>query len=422
MLTNYLKIALKVFLRRKFFTFISLFAISLTLVVLMIAAAALEHMFGSIPPETKQDRTLGVFRALMVGKQSINVSGPGYKFLSQFVKTIPDVEMVAMCTGERTVSSYKNGVEIKSSLKRTDGAFWKVLEFQFIEGGPITDEDEANGNFVAVINQATREKFFGNEPAVGKFIEANRQRFRIVGVVPNVPVYRHIPFADIWVPVSTSTDPGYREEVMGGFIGLILAHNASDLPRIKADFRALLPKVPLSNSMFTAFYSEAETPFDAKARELLGGGFSTDTDYSKTGIGTYSLKLTALLIAAAFLFMLLPTINLTNINVSRIIERASEIGVRKSFGASSGTLVVQFLVENLLLTAIGGIVGFLMSVAILRIITDSGMIQYAEFHLNMRIFLYALGLILVFGVFSGVYPAWKMSRMHPVNALKGVVR
>ncbi len=422
MIKNYIKIAFKVLLRRKFFTFISLFAISLTLVVLMVATAALDHMFGPMPPETKQDRTLGVFRALMAGKQNIEIGNAGYGFLSKYVKTIPDVEMVAIYTVDRSVSSYKDGYEIKSQLKRTDGEFWKILEFQFIEGGPITDEDERNANFVAVINRATKEKFFGSEAAVGKFIEADRQRFRVIGVVPNVPVFRQIPFADIWVPISTSRDPEYRERLTSNFNGLILARSRSDFDRIKKDFRALLAKVPLPSSKFNTFQSEAETLFDSYAREQLGGVYSSNEDYSKTGIGSNSAQFTAVLVLAAFLFMLLPTINLVNINISRIIERASEIGVRKSFGASSGTLVGQFLVENLLLTFIGGIIGFILSVAILQMITSSGMIQYAEFHLNIRIFLYAFALIVVFGVFSGVYPAWKMAHMHPVNALKGVVR
>ena len=271
-----------------------------------------------------------------------------------------------------------------------------------------------------MINQATKEKFFGSEPALGKFIEADRQHFRIVGVVRNV--FRQIPFADIWVPISTSRDPEYRESLISNFKGLILAHSSSDFDRIKKDFHALVSRVELPSSEFNTFQSEAETLFDSFAREQLGGVYSTDKDYSKTGLGSESVKFSAVLVLAAFLFMLLPTINLVNINISRIIERASEIGVRKSFGASSGTLVGQFLVENLLLTFIGGIIGFILSVIVLQIITNSGMIQYAEFHLNLRMFFYAFVLIIVFGVFSGVYPAWKMAHMHPVNALKGVVR
>jgi putative ABC transport system permease protein len=118
------------------------------------------------------------------------------------------------------------------------------------------------------------------------------------------------------------------------------------------------------------------------------------------------------------LFMLLPTVNLININLSRILERSSEIGVRKAFGASSRTLIGQFVAENILLTLIGGLIGFVTSFLVLQVITRSGLIQYAQFHVNYRIFLYGLLTALFFGVFSGVYPAYRMSRLHPVEALR----
>ena len=68
-------------------------------------------------------------------------------------------------------------------------------------------------------------------------------------------------------------------------------------------------------------------------------------------------KLVGFLVMLALLFLLIPTVNLVNINISRIMERASEIGVRKAFGAPARTLVGQFLVENLLLTFVGGLSG-----------------------------------------------------------------
>lgn len=129
-------------------------------------------------------------------------------------------------------------------------------------------------------------------------------------------------------------------------------------------------------------------------------------------------SLLAIIVVLMIMFMVLPTVNLVNLNVSRIMERASEIGVRKAFGASSWVLVGQFVVENVLLTLIGGVLGFIFAVIILHLLTNSGLIQYAEFHMNYRIFFYGLCLVLFFGVFSGVYPAWKMSRLHPVAALR----
>ena len=126
--------------------------------------------------------------------------------------------------------------------------------------------------------------------------------------------------------------------------------------------------------------------------------------------------------AIALLFMLLPTLNLINLNVSRILERASEIGVRKAFGASSRALLGQFLVENVVLTAVGGALGLALSAIALEIVNHSGVIPYARFALNLRIFAYAMALTVFFGVWSGVYPAWKMSRLRPVEALRGGAR
>ncbi len=121
----------------------------------------------------------------------------------------------------------------------------------------------------------------------------------------------------------------------------------------------------------------------------------------------------------AFLFMLLPAVNLVNLNVSRIMERASEIGVRKAFGASSRTLVAQFILENIVLTLTGAVVGVLIAAGFLRLLNEHGPFTYAQLVINTRVLLYGLGLAVIFGVFSGVYPAWRMSRLHPVEALKG---
>ncbi len=132
-------------------------------------------------------------------------------------------------------------------------------------------------------------------------------------------------------------------------------------------------------------------------------------------------RLVGLLTGLGLLFALIPTVNLVNINISRIMERASEIGVRKAFGAPARTLVGQFLIENILLTLVGGLLGFAGSILALRVISQSGLFQYAQFTLNPRVFAYGMAMAVLFGFISGVYPAWRMSRLNPVDALKGGV-
>ena len=121
----------------------------------------------------------------------------------------------------------------------------------------------------------------------------------------------------------------------------------------------------------------------------------------------------------ALLFVMLPTMNLVTINLSRIMERASEIGVRKAFGASSRTLVGQFVMENVVLTVIGGAIGFVLAIFALRALSAVELVPYFVLDINLRIFGYGVLMAVVFGVLSGVYPAWRMSRMHPVQALRG---
>jgi putative ABC transport system permease protein len=418
MLKNYLKIAFKVFLRRKFFTFISLFAISFTLVVLMVAVAFLDHIFGKQAPENKQERTLGVFHLEMKcpdGNCTWNGTG-GYKFFDRYTRNLPNVEKMSLFTEPERAYSYKDGEKIESYIKRTDGVFWEILEFDFLEGAPYTNDDEKNENYVAVINRATRGKYFGNESAVGRTIEVDGQRFRVVGVVSDVPYLRQIPFADIWVPISTAKTKTYRDELMGNFIGIYLARSPADFPGIKDEFQARLKQVEFPDpKKWNQMYGSIETHFEFFARMLSHEVFRKGTEPGQSTAGRVIISI----MIAMGLFMLLPTINLININVSRIMERASEIGVRKAFGASSWTLIGQFIVENLLLTLIGGLFGFVLSRFVLRSISESGWFPYAEFHLNHRVFLAGFALAVFFGLLSGVYPAWKMSRLHPVQALKG---
>jgi putative ABC transport system permease protein len=415
MIKNYLKIAFKVLLRRKFFTFISLFGISFTLVVLMVVAALFDHVFAPFPPETKLDRTLNIYWAATSKNGEVHqLTGPGYALLDRYARSLPNVEKFAIHSYPSSAISYKEGAKISSYMKNTDGDFWDIFNFNFLEGGPYSLDDVKRGHFVAVINEATRNKFFGIDPAVGKTIIVDDQRFRVVGVVENVPIFRVTPFADIWVPITTSKTDIYRKEMLGLQMGSLLARSKKDLPAIKEEYRSRLARVKLEirgNENDTVTGS-AETLFDTFSRFLAGS-------IQKSVLNPPTGRLWAVMLTMMILFMLLPTINLVNINVSRIRERASEIGVRKAFGATSRTLVGQFVTENVVLTLLGGLVGFVLSPLVLRVVTESGLIKYAHFQMNYRIFFTGLLIALFFGLFSGVYPAWKMSRLHPVEALRG---
>ena len=408
MLKNYLKIAWKVLLRRKFFTFISLFGISFTLLVLMIGTAVLDHLFAPYDPEPFVDRTLYVTSMSMVGPHASRGSSAGYGFLDRWVRTLSDVERVSVLTLPDRQPIYHRGDKLMTFTRHTDGEFWRIMNFEFLEGGPFTVEDDHDGRRVAVINATTRERFFDGEPAVGKTFRFDGGNIRVVGVVEDVPMPRFMAFAEVWLPNGTLKGDRWRHDVMGDFVAIILARERGDFPAIKAEFQSRLGQVQLPSD-FESLYAGADTMFESWARIL-----SSDHQESSN-----TLLLRGIMVGAMLLFMLLPTVNLVNINLSRIMERASEIGVRKAFGASSRTPVGQFVVENVVLTLVGGLLGLLFSAIALMALNGSGAIPYADFRLNLRIFGYGMLLAAFFGVLSGVYPAWRMSRLHPADALRG---
>lgn len=413
MLKHYLTLAWRVLWRRRFFTAISLFGISLTLVVLMVATALLDHTFAPMAPEVRQQRTLVIFNVTLVGPQALERDGAGFQLLDRYARNLANVERMAIVSFPEEVFSYPGGTRVQSSLRRSDAEYWRILDFDFLEGGPFADQDVRNGSRVAVINAASRDRFFSGRPAVGRWIDADGQRFRVVGVVANVSASRPVSAGDIFVPYTTAKTDAYKSQLLGGFMGILLARSAGDLPGVKAELAGRMKSVPMPEKDYEHLYAPAETYFESVAADTFG---------QRKDDSSHAERLWAAIVIAALLFLLLPTVNLVNLNVSRIMERASEIGVRKAFGASTGSLVTQFVVENVLLTLLGGAIGFVLSAGVLKAITAAGLIEHARLTLNLRVFLYGLGLSLVFGLLSGVYPAWRMARLNPVSALKGAAR
>jgi len=412
MLRNYVKIAIKVLLRHKLFTFISLFGISFTLLILLVITSLIDHSFGTMPPEKKLDRTLSVTYAFLHSTKGGMSYGPllSYWFHDKYVKSLKTPEYISISSFHSPIITYKGNKRMVLDMKFADGEFWKILDFEFLEGKPFSPEDVESKNPVAVINEKTRNEYFDGERAYGKMIEADGTNYRVIGVVKNVSILRIMPYADIWVPITFNKEDLYKKSMTASFpsfYSMILARDKSDLKAIREEFKQKIANFEFPEGRYDQLTVEASTYGEAIARVLFR------TQEGRVG------PLILILFILMILFLLLPTINLVNINVSRIIERLSEIGIRKSFGASSLTLAGQFLLENIIITLIGGAISLVLSMIVLALINDSGWIPHAHLALNHRIFFYALIICLIFGIISGVYPAYKMSRLKPAEALRG---
>ena len=413
MLTNYLKLAYKVLLRRKFFTFVSLFGTSVTLLVLVIASAMLDHSFAPMAPEVRLDRTLHITYMAMRGGENEWSGDPGYGFLDRYCRNIPHVERMSVYTNDHAVTSFVNGEKVVSRMRRTDAEYWSILDFTFVAGQPYGETEVANGSRVAVISESAARNLFGERAAMGQTFEVQGQSFTVIGVVRNVSIMRNSAYADIWAPITTLPTDLWKTSLMGDFNAMLLADSPRSFRSIRAEFAARLPHVVMTDpDHFKTMSGTPRTRLEDAAANAVG----TTNDIPRTA------QFIGVLVLMSLLFMLLPAINLVNMNISRIFERVSEIGVRKAFGASTPHLVGQFIVENIVLALLGGVIGLALSLWALQVINVSGLVANADLQMNPRIFLYGLGLSLFFGVLSGAYPAWRMARLDPVEALRGGAR
>ncbi len=414
MIANYIKIAWKVLLRHPFYTFITLFGISLTLTVLMVLTSFLDHLIGNHYPETNRFRTLYIERMVLTNKEKTMInSGPmSFKFLTDFAKSLKTPERVTIFSDDRKSNTYVGSRKVELNFRFTDAEYWRVLNFEFIEGKPYNEQNIANGDYVAVITDGFKKQYFDtiDEPVVGKRFEIENVSYTVIGVVKGSPITRLFSYSDVFFPYtnpkSNYQSLGYR----GGYMAMIQAKNESDMPAINEEFQARISKIPVSDVEGNFKGGLLEVNSEPFVRYFMGVLFQGDP----ARVATFYA------VVGFILFMLigLPIINLVNLNVSRILERASEIGIRKAFGAPIRTLLWQFIIENIFITLIGGAIALMFTYGIIQLINTSGWIAYADLTINANVFIISLLICLVFGLLSGLLPALRMSKLNIADALK----
>ena len=411
MLRNYLLTAYKVFMRRKLFTAINLGCIVLTLVVLMVITALLQSTFWPDGVEGKSDRFLQVYgmRSESADGKSTSTTLLGFKTIDKYLKPLPGVERVSAFTIPNTVSVYQGDRVSQLDLRRVDADYWKILDFRLLAGRLPDEDDDRLGRLVAVVNASTARRLFPQAPAVGRSISVGGQTFTIVGVVADVI---HVnAYADMWTPLTTFPSTDYQKDLTGGFAAMLLARSPADLPRIRREVeRSAATFVGADPRTYSVTHFWGDSKLDVFARTLLDRHSVPDS-------GAAQLLLT--IGGAMLLFMLLPALNLVNLNMGRILERSTEIGVRKAYGATSLQLAGQLVVENVVLCLAGGLLGLACARLVLWWLEASQLIPFLAVGINLPVFGCGMLLALVFGLLSGVVPAWKMSRLDPVHALKG---
>ena len=441
MFENYIKIAFKVLARKKFYSFISLFGISFTLMILMVIASFLDNELGSHAPMSKQDQitflptvkmqlmrpdtiltidtlvsngitSYDTTETINTNSRSTSISGANFVILDRFLRDLPHTVDQSYYSPNHTHDLFLNSKKLSLNAIYTDAAYWRIFDFEFVEGGPYRETEVKNQAPTMVISTKARNSYFGtHQSALDKEIAINGVNFRVIGVVKHVSQSRNFLNAELYIPYThmRASTLAQSDSYLGSFEGAFLSASPSQRKLAEAEINRKETLIPIPD--LNRFNKLDLMPYTSLERYAHNMFYDED---KRVSLRYFYLVIGGLLA----LFALLPTLNLVNLNVTRIMERSSEIGVRKAFGAGSGDLLLQFIFENIILTLLGGIIGFILAIWLISVLNASQVFPDATLTFHSSIFFYGFLIILFFGIISGLLPALRMSKLHVVTALR----
>lgn len=424
MIKQYFRQSLTLLSQNKLLSGISIIGTALAIAMIMCIVLIYQARTGNYEPETNRDRTLtmGMSLARNINDDGWNNGGQlSLRVIKECFYPLQSAEAVTavMRFNTRLAGTPGGTSETKCNVSYTDDAFWRIFEFRFLSGKPYGAEF-VSGEKKAVVSRTLARRIFGTDEVVGRTLSLSFVDYTICGVVADVSVLAESAYAEVWVPYSTNEkyESDYSDGLLGSFRCYILAPDASRLEVVRQEAQRNVDRMNATQKEFKLILSGApDTPLMAMAR---------DSPFEEPPVR----RLVVIYIVVIAILLLVPSINLSGITLSRMRRRMEEIGVRRSFGASRGELLWQVLAENFVITLIGGIVGLLFSyIAVLWLrdwLLNTTLSGYygvetavsAGMVLSPGVFAAALCFCLLMNLLSAGIPAWRVSRTNIVNALK----
>ena len=273
---------------------------------------------------------------------------------------------------------------------------FNMMNLKLQEGEYFTEEDENSRRKVAVIGREIADTLFPDGDAIGKTIkitsQSTRQNYRIIGVLEKSGTLLFLnPDRSILVPFSAAENRLFRRS----YVSSIVAQAYSEQTAAQA-------------------VSEIDSILYSKFQDQDKYRIVSQEAMLQTINQTMAL-LSFMLGSIAGISLLVGGIGIMNIMLVTVAERTREIGVRKAVGANRRHILIQFLLESIILTFVAGIIGVGAGIFLSKGIALIGSIQTA---VTPLVILIAVSVSIAVGVFFGVFPALKASKLNPVEALR----
>lgn len=363
MIKVYFKQAWQLLKQNKLYSTVYIIGTGLAIAMTMTIAIIYYIKIAPVYPEMNRNRTM-IAKSLKLEypeKGGMSSSGYSYPFVKEHLYTLTTAEAVSATPslwGEFPVVELSDNKGILPvSVKYVDDKFWKVFTFTFISGKPFTEADFQSGIRTAVISSSIANTLFGTNDATGKYFTLNGNEYHVSGVVKDVSFATPETYSQIWIPFTVKPEiliaPSWGKSLLGQFKVYILAPSTAAMDDVYKEVNNIVQVINSNeNEYVISTVSQPEAYWKSNFRKYS----NMEIDWGEV-FKTFGIVLLALLI--------IPAVNLAGMVSSRMEKRLPEMGVRKTFGASKGKLLNQILIENFLLTVLGGIAGLVISYIIM---------------------------------------------------------
>ena len=314
-------------------------------------------------------------------------------------KSSPSVKVVVPeYRGSGTVKFQSQNT--RTTVQGASPEYFAVRNLPISEGRMFDKDDVDRRAKVAVLGDTVRENLFGSLQAVGKYVKVNGQNFKVVGLIQKrgASGFRS-PDDQIVIPVTTAMVRVFGVDYLGGMS--VQAVNESKMKEAEEEVKRAIAK------------SHKLQPGEEDVRVF------NQADLSESA-AQQNAFLTMLLAGIAMVSLIVGGIGIMNIMLVSVTERTREIGIRKALGAKRKDILNQFLIESVTLSLVGGLLGIGLGIGgslWMGRSPDEGGAGFPMM-LSLTPMIVSFGFSAFVGVFFGIYPAMKASRLDPIEALR----
>ncbi len=314
-------------------------------------------------------------------------------------KECPAVEEVAPILNSAAQIVYRNQNWSTGVYGTTPGILY-VRDWSLASGRVFTDQEVKNAAKVCILGQTIVDNLFGNFNPLGQIIRIKKVPFAVIGVlaVKGQSLMGQDQDDTVYVPLSTAQRKLFGRGVPDMVRTIIVkTKTTADLGPAEAQINDLL-----------------------KQRHRIGqkqeADFTVRNLTQMMMVAEQSTRVMTLLLGAiASVSMLVGGIGIMNIMLVSVTERTKEIGIRMAVGARSWDIRLQFIIEALTLSLIGGVAGIIIGLSASKIL--SGIAGWPTIVSPLSV-IFAFGFSGLIGIFFGFYPAYKASLLNPIDALR----